>query len=77
VTPLAPDQWVLLLLMFLLGLFLGMYLFGGSKWKRRYREEKRLRDEDARRHRELEAQQKHAEAATIAASARDPAPPPR
>ena len=33
------DQWLVLLLAFLLGLFLGMALLAGGKWKRRYREE--------------------------------------
>jgi hypothetical protein len=31
-------------LMFLLGLFLGMFLMAGGKWKRRYREEVRRRE---------------------------------
>jgi hypothetical protein len=33
------DQWLVLLLAFLLGLFLGMAFLAGGKWKRRYREE--------------------------------------
>jgi hypothetical protein len=33
------DQWLVVLLAFLLGLFLGMAFLAGSKWKRRYREE--------------------------------------
>jgi hypothetical protein len=45
VTPFASDQYVILLLVFVLGLVLGMYLLAGSKWKRRYREEARLRAE--------------------------------
>jgi hypothetical protein len=52
VTPFAPDQWVILLLMFLLGLFLGMYLLSGRKWKRRYREEVAHRERLEREHRE-------------------------
>jgi hypothetical protein len=43
VTPFAPDQYIILALVFLLGLFLGMYLLAGGKWKRRYKEEARLR----------------------------------
>ena len=35
----TPTQWLVLLLAFLLGLFLGMAFLAGSKWKRRYREE--------------------------------------
>jgi hypothetical protein len=33
------DQWLVLLLAFLLGLFLGMAFFANPKWKRRHREE--------------------------------------
>ena len=44
-TPFATDQWVILLLVFLLGLFCGLYLLAGGKWKRRYREEVRRREE--------------------------------
>ena len=43
-TPFASDQWVILLLSFLLGLFLGMAFLAGGKWKRRYREEVRRRE---------------------------------
>jgi hypothetical protein len=39
------DQWVIVLLVFVLGLFVGMYLLAGGKWKRRYREEVRRREE--------------------------------
>ena len=42
------DQWLVVLLAFLLGLFLGMSFLAGGKWKRRYREESRLRAEEAR-----------------------------
>ncbi|MGZ8999106.1 MAG: hypothetical protein ACXW2T_09655 [Allosphingosinicella sp.] len=38
------DQWLVLLLAFLLGLFLGMAALAGNKWKRRYREEVRRRE---------------------------------
>ena len=51
-TPFATDQWVILLLMFLLGLFLGMYFLAGGKWKRRYREEVARREVLEREHRE-------------------------
>jgi predicted flap endonuclease-1-like 5' DNA nuclease len=33
------DQWVVVILVFVLGLVLGMMLLAGGKWKRRYREE--------------------------------------
>ena len=44
------DQWVILLLVFLLGLVLGGWLFAGTKWKRRYRDEVRRREELERDH---------------------------
>jgi hypothetical protein len=39
-TPFAPDQWIMLVLVFLLGLVIGMFLLASGKWKRRYREER-------------------------------------
>ena len=44
-TPFANDQYIMLGLMFVLGLVLGMYLLAGGKWKQRYKEEARLRAE--------------------------------
>ena len=38
-TPFTYDQWVVAGLVFLLGLFIGMFLMAGGKWKRLYREE--------------------------------------
>ena len=38
-TPFTSDQWIMLALMFLLGLVLGMYLMAGRKWKNRYHDE--------------------------------------
>lgn len=35
----SPDQWIVLLLAFVLGLILGMAFLASPKWKRRYREE--------------------------------------
>jgi len=35
----TPDQWLILLLAFLLGLVLGMSLLASPKWKKRWREE--------------------------------------
>ena len=75
----STDQWLVLLLVFLLGLFLGMAFLASPKWKRRYREESRLRAEEVRKREALEAERKHWEARTIAERARDdqpPAPPP-
>jgi len=40
----TPDQWLVLLLTFVLGLFLGMALLANPKWKRRYRDEARRRE---------------------------------
>jgi len=38
-TTFTPDQWVILVLAFAMGLFLGMALLASPKWKRRYRDE--------------------------------------
>ncbi|MGE5722520.1 MAG: hypothetical protein ACM3YM_08670 [Sphingomonadales bacterium] len=38
-THFASDQWVMLALVFLLGLLIGMFLAAGTGWKRRYQEE--------------------------------------
>jgi hypothetical protein len=35
----SPDQWLILLLTFLLGLVLGMSVLASPKWKTRYRQE--------------------------------------
>jgi outer membrane murein-binding lipoprotein Lpp len=51
VTLFTPDQWLIVALVFLLGLVLGAAMMAGGKWKRRYREE---RDRCA----ELEAENK-------------------
>ena len=72
----TPDQWLVLLLAFLLGLFLGMAFLANPKWKRRYREEARLRAEETRKREALEAERKHWESRTIAERAREDTPPP-
>ena len=54
-TPFSSDQWVMLLLVFLLGFFLGLYFSSGKKWKNRYREEVARREEIEREHRTLES----------------------
>ncbi|MFL6846358.1 MAG: hypothetical protein ACJ8ER_15945 [Allosphingosinicella sp.] len=36
----TPDQWLIVGLIFLLGIVVGMALMAGGKWKRRYREER-------------------------------------
>jgi hypothetical protein len=70
------NQWLVVLLAFLLGLFVGMALMAGTKWKRRYREEARLRAEEVRKREALEAERKHWEAQNLAARAREDRPPP-
>ena len=72
----TTDQWLVMLLVFLLGLFLGMAFLASPKWKRRYREESRLRAEEVRKREALEADRKHWEARNIADRARDDQPPP-
>ena len=44
VTLFSPDQWLIVALVFLLGLVLGMALMAGGKWKRRYKEERARAD---------------------------------
>ena len=70
------NEWMVVLLAFLLGLILGMFLLASPKWKRRYREEARLRTEETRRREALEAEREHWEARTIAERARDDRVPP-
>ena len=52
----TSDQWVILGLVFLLGLLIGGFLFAGTgrKWKTRYRDEARQREELEERQRERE-----------------------
>jgi uncharacterized membrane-anchored protein YhcB (DUF1043 family) len=50
------DQWVIVILVFVLGLFIGMYMLAGGKWKRRYREEVRRREEMERENSRLLAE---------------------
>jgi hypothetical protein len=40
----TPDQWLIILLAFVLGLVLGMALLASPKWKGRYRDETRRRE---------------------------------
>jgi hypothetical protein len=48
------NEWVIYALVFLLGLVIGMALMAGSKWKKRYKEEHKLRLEEVRRRETLE-----------------------
>lgn len=60
----TSDQWVILALVFVLGLLVGAFLFAGSgrKWKHRYRAESERREaverEHADRNREWETREK-------------------
>ena len=55
-TPFTQDQWIVVGLVFLLGLVIGMILMTGGKWKRRYREEVRRREELEAENRRLAAE---------------------
>jgi hypothetical protein len=76
VTPFLPEQYVMLALIFVLGLVLGMYLFAGTKWKRRYKEEARLRADLEAENARLRKDAAEADAlrnAAVRSPARDPA----
>ena len=53
----TSDQWVIVALVFILGLLIGGFLFsgGGRKWKHRYKAEVDRREELERQHRDREA----------------------
>ena len=55
-TQFTSDQWVIIALIFVLGLLIGAFLFtgGGRKWKARYKTEVDRREELERAHRERE-----------------------
>ena len=40
----TPNEWLIIALVFLLGLILGMAMMAGNKWKQRYRDEARRRE---------------------------------
>ena len=48
----TSDQWIILALVFVLGLLIGMFLTAGGrrKWKTRYRDETERREELEREH---------------------------
>ena len=52
----TTDQWIIVLLVFVLGLLVGGFIFagGGRKWKRRYNSELDRREELERVHAEQE-----------------------
>jgi hypothetical protein len=53
----TSDQWIIVALVFVLGLLIGGFLFsgGGRKWKHRYRAEVDRREAIEREHRDREA----------------------
>ena len=81
----SSDQWVIVALIFILGLLIGAFLTTGGrrKWKARYREEAAKRDALEREYRDREAQwasrdkeyadQEAARTAAIRENRRDPA----
>ena len=54
----TSDQWVIVALVFVLGLLIGAFLTAGGrrKWKARYREEADRREAIEREHRDARAQ---------------------
>ena len=68
----TPNEWLIVALVFILGLILGMAAMAGNKWKGRYRDEVRKREAAEAERSRLESQLRHAEARGIAANARDP-----
>jgi cell division protein FtsB len=46
-TPFSLDQYVILALVFLLGILIGMFAMAGGRWKRAYQEQ--VRENDALR----------------------------
>jgi hypothetical protein len=78
----TSDQWVIVALIFVLGLLVGGFLFsgGGRKWKTRYNSEIERRRELERTHAEREKdwrQQESLHAAALKDRARDPVIAPR
>jgi len=53
-TTFTQDQWIILALVFVLGLLIGMFLTAGGrrKWKTRYRDETTRREQIEREHRQ-------------------------
>ena len=72
----STDQWIIILLVFLLGLFIGGFIFsgGGRKWKNRYRSEVERREQLEISHAEREKEWRERDSLRAAAikSGRDP-----
>ena len=84
----TSDQWVIVALVFVLGLLIGAFLTAGGrrKWKARYRDESDRREAIEREHRDLhdkwdsrekEWQEESARTAAIKENRRDPEVPDR
>lgn len=74
-TPFTFDQWIVVALVFLLGLLVGMFVMAGGKWKHRYREEAARADALAAENSKLHADAREMESLRHAA-AKSPPPPP-
>ena len=68
----TQAEWIILALVFILGLLIGMFLTAGGrrKWKARYREETARREAIEREHREHMKRHAHDDAGTTRASSR-------
>ena len=64
----TPNEWFILVLVFLLGLLLGMAAMAGNKWKRRYREEVAKRQAAEADRARFESQARQAETRAAAAT---------
>lgn len=81
----TSDQWVIVALVFILGLLIGAFLTAGGrrKWKARYRDESDRREAIEREHRDLQdkwdtrekewREQETVRAAAVTENRRDPA----
>ena len=72
----TSDQWIILALIFVLGLLIGAFLFagGGRKWKARYRNEVNRREELEKQHDEREKEWRERDSLR-AAAIKDRMPP--
>jgi hypothetical protein len=67
-TPFTPDQYAMLVMVFVLGLVVGMFLMAGNRWKRRYREEAARRQELEAENNRLRAEARELESLRAAAT---------
>jgi hypothetical protein len=69
----TPNEWFILVLVFLLGFLLGAAAMAGGKWKRRYREEVAKRQAAEADRARFESQARQAETRAAAAPVVTPA----